>query len=98
VILVSERETSEGLLVAACDAAVLGETFEDGELSLSVTEEFYGGDEMDADDAIAAIERADVANLVGTETVESAIDAGVVDESTVLTVEDTLHAQVLRLG
>jgi hypothetical protein len=98
VILVSERETSEGLLVAACDATVLGETFEDGELSLSVTEEFYGGDEMSADDAIAAIERADVANLVGTETVESAIEAGVVDESTVLTVEDTLHAQVLRLG
>jgi hypothetical protein len=98
VILVSERETTEGLLVAACDATVLGETFEEGELSLSVTEEFYGGDEMDADAAVAAIERADVANLVGTETVEAAVDAGIVDEGTVLAVEDTLHAQVLRLG
>jgi len=98
VILVRERETTEGLLVAACDATVLGETFEDGELSLSVTEEFYGGDEMDADAAVAAIERADVANLVGTETVEAAVDAGIVDEGAVLAVEDTLHAQVLRLG
>ena len=98
MILVRERETTEGLLVAACDATVLGETFEDGELSLSVTEEFYGGDEMDADAAVAAIERADVANLVGTETVEAAVDAGIVDEGAVLAVEDTLHAQVLRLG
>jgi hypothetical protein len=97
VILVTERETEEGLLVAACDSDVLGKTFEDGELSLSVTEEFYGGDEMDVDAAMAAIRRADVANLVGTKTVEAAIDAGVVDESTVLAVEDTLHAQLLRM-
>jgi len=97
VILVTERETEEGLLVAACDSDVLGKTFEDGELSLSVTEEFYGGDEMDVDAAMAAIRRADVANLVGTKTVEADINAGVVDESTVLAVEDTLHAQLLRM-
>lgn len=98
MILLSERETTEGLLVAACDADLLGETFEDGEISLTVTEEFYGGDEVDADAAVAAVRRADVANLVGTETVAAAVDAGVVDEATVLEVEDTLHAQVLRLG
>jgi hypothetical protein len=98
VILLSERETSEGLLVAACDADLLGETFAEGELSLTVTEEFYGGDEVDVDAAVAAIERADVANLVGAETVGAAVDAGVVDEATVLEVEDTPHAQLLRMG
>ncbi|WP_323677790.1 DUF424 family protein [Halorubellus sp. PRR65] len=97
-MLLSERETTEGLLVAACDADLLGETFEDGELSLTVTEEFYGGDEVEPAAAVDAVRRADVANLVGTETVAAAVDAGVVDESTVLEVEDTLHAQVLRLG
>ncbi len=98
MILLSERETTEGLLVAACDADLLGETFEDGEISLTVTEEFYGGDEVDPAAAVAAVRRADVANLVGIETVGAAVDAGVVDETTVLEVEDTLHAQVLRLG
>ncbi|WP_227134272.1 DUF424 domain-containing protein [Halorubellus salinus] len=97
-MLLSERETTEGLLVAACDADLLGETFEDGEISLTVTEEFYGGDEVDPAAAVAAVRRADVANLVGIETVGAAVDAGVVDETTVLEVEDTLHAQVLRLG
>jgi hypothetical protein len=98
VILVSERETSEGLLVAACDSTVLGETFQEGDVSLTVTEEFYGGDALEAEAAVAAIRRADVANLVGTQTVEAAVDAGVVDEETVLAVEDTLHAQLLQLG
>jgi hypothetical protein len=98
VILLSERETTEGLLVAACDADLLGETFAEGEVSLTVTEEFYGGDEVDVEVAVDAVRRADVANLVGPETVGAAVDAGVVDESTVLEVEDTLHAQVLRLG
>jgi hypothetical protein len=98
VILLSERETTEGLLVAACDADLLGETFAEGEVSLTVSEEFYGGDEVDAAAAVDAVRRADVANLVGAETVGAAVDAGVVDETTVLEVEDTLHAQVLRLG
>jgi len=98
VILVRERETEEGLLVSACDSDVLGETFEDGSVSLTVTEEFYGGDEVEPAAAMDALRRADVANLVGTETVEAAVDAGIVDEATVLAVEDTLHAQVLRMG
>ncbi|NHN43385.1 DUF424 domain-containing protein [Halorubellus sp. JP-L1] len=97
-MLLSERETDEGLLVAACDSDVLGETFTDGEISLTVTEEFYGGDEVDADAVVDALQRADVANLVGTTTVEAAVDAGIVDDAAVLAVEDTLHAQVLRLG
>jgi len=98
VILVRERETEEGLLVSACDSDVLGETFEDGSVSLTVTEAFYGGEEHEPAAAMDALRRADVANLVGTRTVEAAVDAGIVDEATVLAVEDTLHAQVLRMG
>jgi hypothetical protein len=98
VILLSERTTEEGRLVAACDQDVLGETFEDGDVSLTVTEDFYDGDPVHPDTAIDALQRADVANLVGTHTVETAIDAGIVDETTVLTIDDTLHAQVLHLG
>jgi hypothetical protein len=96
-MLLSERETDEGLLVAACDSDLLGETFREGEISLTVTEEFYGGDEADADALVDALRRADVANLVGTATVETAVDAGIVDDGAVLAVEDTLHAQVLSL-
>ncbi|NGM70089.1 DUF424 family protein [Natronolimnobius sp. AArcel1] len=96
-MIVNERETQEGLLVAVCDSDVLGETYEADNLSLTVTEEFYGGDEVDEHAVIESLARADVANIVGTRSVELAIEEGFVDEANVLEVGETLHAQLLRL-
>ena len=47
MMLLRERSTQEGPLVSVCDADVLGDSFENGEVSLTVTEEFYGGDDAD---------------------------------------------------
>jgi len=93
----TERETEEGLLVAVCDDGLLGETFENGEVSLTVSEEFYGGDAADDDDVVAALGRADVANIVGREAVALAVEAGFVDADNVLDVGETRHAQLVRL-
>ncbi|SEQ83787.1 DUF424 domain-containing protein [Natrinema salaciae] len=96
-MIVNERETQEGLLVAVCDEDVLGETFEEGELSLTVTEEFYGGDAVDESAVLESLARAAVANIVGTRAVELAVEEGFVDEANVLEVGPTLHAQLLRM-
>ncbi|USZ69657.1 DUF424 domain-containing protein [Halorussus salilacus] len=96
-MLLTERETDEGLLVAVCDAEVLGETFEEDGVSLTVTEEFYGGEEADEQAVVASLARASVANLVGTEAVELAVREGFVDEANVLDIESTRHAQYLRM-
>ncbi|MFC4406774.1 DUF424 domain-containing protein [Haloarchaeobius iranensis] len=97
-MILNERRTEEGLLVSVCDPDVLGETFEDGELSLTVSEEFYAGDEVDEAAVVDSLRRASVANIVGERSVTVAIDAGIVEEANVLAIEDTLHAQLLRLG
>jgi hypothetical protein len=97
-MIVNERQTDEGLLVAVCDDDVLGETFEDGDVSLTVTEEFYGGDEVGEAAVVDSLARAAVANIVGREAVELAIDEGFVDEANVLEVESTLHAQLLQMA
>ncbi|ADQ65724.1 hypothetical protein C499_10989 [Halogeometricum borinquense DSM 11551] len=97
-MLLRERETPEGLLVSVCDRDCLGETYEDGQVSLEVTEEFYGGEEadkVDADAVVDSLTRATVANIVGERAVGVAIDAGIVDEETVLDVGETRHAQLL---
>jgi len=96
-MLVRERDTPEGLLVAVCDEECLGETYGDGEVSLTVTEEFYGGKERDRDEVIDSLTRASVANLVGEQCVGVAIEAGLVDEDRVLDLGGTLHAQLLWL-
>jgi len=97
-MILKERETEEGLLVSVCDPDVLGETFEEGPVSLTVSEEFYGGDRVDPEAVEASLARAHVANIVGTEAVELAVEAGFVDEENVLEVDGTHHAQLLRLS
>jgi len=96
-MICNERSTDEGLLVAICDDDVLGESFEDGEISLTVTEEFYGAESVDDEAALASLRRATVANLVGERAVSMAIEAGIVEEENVLDVGGTRHAQVLSM-
>lgn len=95
-MILTERETDQGLLVTVCDSDIIGETFEDGEVSLTVTEDFYGGDTVDTGTVIESLNRASVANLVGTETVALAIEEGFVKEDRVLEIDGTRHAQFLR--
>jgi len=95
--LLTERATEEGALVAVCDADILGETFGNGQVSLTVTEEFYGGERADEAAVVASLRGAQVANIVGDRAVEVGVEAGVVDADAVLAVGETRHAQVVRI-
>jgi hypothetical protein len=97
-MLLRERQTAEGLLVSVCDSECLGETYVEGEVTLDVTEGFYGGDEAteaDEETIVASLTRASVANIVGERAVSVAVEAGLVDEERVLSVDGTPHAQLL---
>lgn len=98
-LVVTERSTPEGLLVSVCDEGLIGESLEsdDAEVSLEVTETFYGGDTRDRDAAADALGRADVANLVGTRAVSLAVEVGLVDPANVLDLDGTPHAQFMQL-
>ena len=97
-MLLRERETPEGLLVSVADDDVVGETFEESEVSITVSEEFYGGAdaaEADEDAVVESLTRASVANIVGERAVSVAVEAGIVDEDRVLHIDGTQHAQLL---
>ena len=95
--LLTERDTDEGLLVAVCDADILGDTFANGSVSLTVNEEFYGGDPADEEAVIESLRGAEVANVVGERAVGAAVEAGIIDADTVLDVGVTQHAQLVRI-
>lgn len=96
-MILTERETERGLLVTVCDPDVLGETFDNGDLEFEVSEEFYGGDEVSTETVRESLAAANVANLVGTDVVELAIEEGHVEAGNVLDLDETLHAQFMRL-
>ena len=96
-LLLNERETPKGQLVAVCDADVLGESFENGDVSLTVEPGFYDGPTAKPQTVLDSLVDCDVANLVGTRAVGLAIDQGLVDEDSVLEFDGTRHAQLLWL-
>jgi hypothetical protein len=98
-VLLTERETPEGLLVTVCDADVVGETFENGSVSLTVEPDFYaeGAREATPEAVADSLARAMTANIVGARAVEIAVEHGFVDEGNVLDLDGTRHAQYLRL-
>lgn len=96
-LLLNERETDEGRLVSVCDADVLGEEFENGDVSLTVDPEFYDGDVASEQAIIDSLAKCSVANLVGTRAVGLAIEHGFVEEENVLNFDGTRHAQLLWL-
>jgi hypothetical protein len=97
MMLLAERDTDEGLLVSVCDGDVLGDTFEDGDVTLHVDPDFYEGREATEQEVVDSLARCTTANIVGEESVAVAVDNGFVDEETVLDVDGTRHAQLLWL-
>lgn len=96
-LLLNERETPKGRLVSVCDADVLGEDFENGDVSLTVDPAFYDGEAADEHAVIESLANCSVANLVGTDAVDLAIEHGFIDEENVLDFDGTRHAQLLWL-
>lgn len=85
------------ILVAVCDAELLGKTLEGGRVPFTVSEHFYKGVEATIEEALEAMRRATICNLVGRRIVEAAIRSGMVHERAVLYLGDIPHAQIIHL-
>ena len=88
---------SKYTLVAACDQNLLGETFREGKLKLEVKQDFYMGSRASVADALAAINTADIANLVGQTIVEAAVQKRLVDPTAIVHISGVPHVQIVRM-
>jgi len=84
-------------LVAVCDAEILGETLEGGRVPFKVKESFYGGIKAEIEEAIEAMGKGTICNIVGKNIVDAAIEHNLVNERAVTFFGDIPHAQILRL-
>lgn len=96
-VYIRVRESLDHVLVSACDEKLLGKTLTEGNLKFSVNPEFYGGELVDTNTCIKYLKNATIANMVGKNTVNAAIDAGLVNKNAVLYIEGEPHAQWIRL-
>lgn len=84
-------------IVAVCDADILGETLEGGRVPFKVSKRFYGGTLASLDEALNAMRKATICNIVGKRIVEAAIKKQMVQKTAVIYIGDIPHAQLVIL-
>lgn len=94
---VNVRRWGRQVLLAVCDAELLGKTFTDSDIVFEVKEEFYKGFKTTVDEALNLIEESTIVNLVGCNTVKKAIERGYVHPEAVITICGILHAQIVKM-
>jgi hypothetical protein len=83
-------------ILAACDEELLGQTFRENGMRITVSEEFYHGETITEEAFIERMKSVTIMNLVGERAVSAAIREGYVDESNVIIIDTVKHAQVVR--
>jgi hypothetical protein len=85
------------VLIAVCDADILGKTLEGGRVPFKVSEQFYKGTLCDLAEAIEAMGKASIVNMVGKRIVEAAIECKLIQEAGIIYIGDVPHAQIVHL-
>jgi len=71
-----------------CDSELIGKDIVDGELKIHISENYYGKQIVEKDEAISMIKSASILNLVGRETISLAIDLGIGSKDGVKIISD----------
>ena len=96
-VYVKIRKWGRQVLLAACDAEILGKTLKDSNITFEVSEKFYKGYKTSVDDAIDLIEESTIVNLVGANIVKRAIERGYVHPEAVIKICGIPHAQIVKI-
>ncbi|HVP92703.1 MAG TPA: DUF424 family protein [Acidobacteriota bacterium] len=91
------RKIGGNVLLAVCDAEILGKTLKEGKIVFCITEEFYKGAKVTIEEAVTMIANSTIVNLVGRNIVRKAIESGYVHPEAVLNIEGVPHAQIVKL-
>jgi hypothetical protein len=91
------RKIGNNVLLAMCDAEILGKTLCEGKIVFKVKEEFYKGAKVSIEEAVAMIENSTIVNMVGKNVVKKALEKGYVHPEAILNIEGVPHAQILKI-
>ena len=80
------------MVIAAADEEIIGQEFAEDNRRLHVSALFYRGDLLEVEDAVKILKSAKNINLVGQNIVAAAIEAEIIHEVAVITVQGVPHA------
>jgi hypothetical protein len=96
-VYVNLKRIGRNVLLAICDAEILGRTLREGKIVFCVREDFYKGARVSIEEAVSLIKNCTIVNMVGKNVVEKAIEQGYVHPEAVLNIQGVPHAQIVKL-
>jgi hypothetical protein len=94
---VNLRRMGRRVLLAVCDAELLGKVLRDGKIVFEVRRDFYDGLKMSVEEAIDLMEQSTIVNMVGRNIVGKAIERRLIHPDAVLDISGVPHAQIVKL-
>jgi len=91
------KKIGRNVLLAMCDAEILGKTLREGKIVFCVKEDFYKGARVNIEEAVSLIKNSTIINMVGKNVVKKAIEQGYVHPEAVLKIQGVPHAQIVKL-
>lgn len=85
------------VLLATCDAELLGKILRDGKIVFEVREEFYKGPKMTLEEVIDLMKQSTIVNMIGHRVVRKAIEKGLIHPDSVLKISGVPHAQIVKM-
>ena len=96
-VYVKVHHHGNDVVVAICDADLLGKTFTDGPVKIEVSEKFYGGEKVKIEEAMEIAKKATIANFLGKNAVKYAIKSKLIHKDAVIEVASIPHAQLIKI-
>ncbi|MDH5390427.1 MAG: DUF424 family protein [Candidatus Bathyarchaeota archaeon] len=91
------RKRGQHVLLATCDAELLGKILREGKIVFEIHEQFYKGPKMTVEEVIDLMKQSTIVNMVGHKIVKKAIEKGLVHPDAVLKISGVPHAQIVKM-
>ncbi len=97
MILVKEHKSLNSLIISVCDSNIIGEKFEENNLQLDLTGDFYKGEELPENKLLKLISKADNIMFVGEESIQFALKNDLAEQENIKKIKKIPHLQVLLI-
>jgi len=94
---VNIKKVGGNVLLAICDAEILGKTFCQGNIVFHVKEEFYKGAKIDVEEAMMMIQNSTIVNMIGKNGGKEGGQGGLLPSWGIPRIGRVPHAQIVKL-
>ena len=78
---VKTTEYQKNLMLNICDAELLGKSISENELTMKISESYYGNEIIEINEAKKLLESSNIINMVGKDTISLSLELGIGSEN-----------------